>query len=84
MVNQELRNKLLKVIGYTEPTDFSELCTGLGSFRPCSSPEWAKLFQAVDDMEEEGLVETDKSGRNLESIQLTEEGAALARDLKKR
>jgi len=73
-------HKLLPLIGYTEPTTFSELCNALGDDKPEERSEWAELFSAIEKCEEAGYIEIERGGGGrISSLQLTEEGVDMVR-----
>lgn len=82
-VGEEIMNikTLLVAIPSTEPATFSEFCRALGDDCPerGDKEEWADLFDTINQAENLGLIEVDRNGRNTESLQLTEAGAAKVR-----
>lgn len=70
---------LLAAIGSQGPSDFNELCRGLGGDVPQSTGEWAELFRLIeqaerDDLVEVSRIEVDKRMR-IDTIILTPSGA---------
>lgn len=76
--------KILETIPSTEPADFREFCQGLEDLRPekGDSRGWATLFRFLDRLEQEGLIEQEKTKGRMESIVLTAEGKDLVRSLR--
>lgn len=68
---------LLKCIGSTEPSSFSEICNALNdlSEQPTEKREWAAMFKLLDELAKSGYVEVerDRNGK-IESVILTEQG----------
>lgn len=64
----------------TEPSTFSEYCRGL---RDCpergDSAAWADLFKAISNGERLGLIEVERLNGKIETLILTEAGAAKVR-----
>lgn len=73
------QQQILKSIGSTEETTFNELCRELGDEVPTNGAEWRALFLFLDDLEEQGLVEISRAGGRIDSMILTEAGAAQVR-----
>lgn len=75
--------KILSVIGYTEPSTFSELCNGLRTLAIC--PEkgdktgWSVLFRKLGEFKTGNLVAIVMEGRNMKLFQLTQLGADKVR-----
>lgn len=72
---------VLKAIGATEASDFSEFCRGMRNECPAKGDTtgWRELFSLLSDCEREKLVTVERNGRIIESLQLTEADAALVR-----
>jgi len=69
---------LLLCIGSTEPSSFNEILQALGD----DKPEWRDLFRALDEAERKDLIEIDRVNGKIDSVILTEAGAAHVRSLK--
>lgn len=76
-------DRLLECVGSTEATTFKELCDALGDDCPRTgnTPEWAELFRAVHEAEDQQLVDTEWKNGKLAAIQLTMTGADRVRAL---
>lgn len=70
---------LLAAIPSTEPCAFSEFVGALGDDRPDDKRGWWELFRDLEDLEDSGLAEIDRGGSHINSLVLTELGAARAR-----
>lgn len=72
--------EFLLLIPSTEPASFSEMCSALGGDIPTDKAGWRELFAKIKRLEVDGYVEVERTGGNLEGIQLSAAGAALIRD----
>lgn len=72
---------LLSAVGSTEETTFGELCSALGDDRPEDKSEWRDLFLSIDAAENNGQIEVSRSGRQIDSLILTESGVAALKTL---
>ncbi len=72
---------ILAAIGSTETSDFNDFCSGLGADRPDAGDRagWREVFTLLGDCEREGLVEVERVGGKVETLILTEAGAAKVR-----
>ncbi len=77
MLNEET---ILSAIGSTGETSFSEFCQALGDDVPDEKSEWAKLFKTLRDLQRHGFVDITEVGGKVDSMILTEPGAARVRD----
>lgn len=74
-------DQILKAISYTEACSFGEFCGALGSEKPERSDRdgWHQLFLQLDKLEADGLIEVSRAGKFVDTLQLTETGAARVR-----
>lgn len=82
----DLQTRLLNVIPSTEPSRFFDVVRYLGPDEPERGDKaaWRELFQTIGSMERQGLVVIERDrGNRIESLQLTDEGAALARETRR-
>lgn len=72
---------LLSAIGSTEPSTFNEFLRALGDEAPDREDKagWRILFKAIERAEENGLIEVSRAGMRIDSLMLTEAGAARVR-----
>lgn len=75
-MNEEI---ILQAIPSTEPADFREFCQALGSERPENSAEWSVLFRQLEKLEVDELVEVERTRGKIDTLILTEAGAARVR-----
>jgi hypothetical protein len=72
----EEEDGILAAIGSTEPSSFSEFCRSL---KDCpakgDTAAWRELFAALEWLEHQKLIVIERSGRSIESLILTEDGA---------
>lgn len=70
--------KLLKSIGSTEESSFSEICQGLGDDCPAwgDREAWGELFGLLSRAERQGLIEVTRINGKIDGAILTEEGVA--------
>jgi hypothetical protein len=72
---------VLAAIGATEPSDFNEFCRGL---KDCpakgDTAGWREVFNILRQLEADQLVEVSRTGKTIDTMQLTEAGAARARE----
>lgn len=80
-----LNTRLLSVIPSTEPSSFFEVLKYLGSYAPERGDKgaWRDFFKTIRMMEREGLIAIEWDGDKIESLQLTESGATLAREMRR-
>lgn len=75
--------KLMKLIWSTEPMGFFDLCNELRKTGDCplkgEKQEWAILFSKINSIERCGWVECTRSGKSIETLQLTDLGAEVVR-----
>jgi hypothetical protein len=73
---------ILSAIGSTEASTFSEFCRALKDDCPekGDTAGWRELFGSLEWAEHQGLIEIDRVNRKIDSLILTEKGAALVRD----
>ena len=73
--------EILRAISSTEPCTFSEFLRGLPD-----APErgdksaWAELFDKLETFENLGLVEIERANGRIETLMLTEAGAAKVKE----
>ena len=71
---------ILKAIPSTEPAMFNEFLRGLDD-----APErgdragWAELFRGLDRLERDGRIEVERANGKIDTLILTESGAASVR-----
>lgn len=69
-------DNILAAIGSTEPSSFSEFCSGL---KDCPTKGdkagWREVFSTLDTLERSGFVVIGRNGRSIESLILTDAGA---------
>lgn len=70
---------ILKSVGSTEETTFNEFCQALQTDKPSEKSQWRELFQAIDQMEKEELIEVERTNGKIDTLILTPSGAMLAR-----
>lgn len=72
---------ILKAIPSTEPATFRELCSALGSDKPEKGDKraWWELFSSIEKLEKQELIEVDRNGTSIDTLILTEAGAAMVR-----
>ena len=71
---------ILQVVPSTEPATFSEFLRGLKDApERGDKAEWSILFRQLERLEADGLVEIERSGNKIDTLILTEAGAARAR-----
>lgn len=70
---------VLAAVGSTEPSDFNDLCRGLGCHVPQERSEWADLFRTIEECEQDGLVEVSRLEGKIDTIMLTKDGADRVR-----
>ncbi len=81
MTTREMEeNAVLAAIGSTEPSTFNEFCREL---KDCPSrgdkDAWRELFATLEWLEHQGFVKIERAGRSIESLILTDDGAARVR-----
>lgn len=74
---------ILQAIPSTEPASFREFCNALGSDCPerGEREDWAELFDCIREAEGNVLIEVERSGNSIETLILTEAGAATVRGM---
>ena len=73
-------DEILTAIPSTEPCTFTEFLNGLPDVPERGhSSEWAELFDQLRAAENAGLIEIERTGKNIESLMLTAEGAEAVR-----
>ena len=72
-------DSLLQCIGSTEESSFGEVCQALGDDKPADRSEWGAFFRSVEDLERQGLIEVSRVNGKIDSMILTEAGAARVR-----
>lgn len=73
-------DKILAAIGSTEATTFSEFCHAYADCPEKGEREaWRELFDALRELERDGLAEVERAGRNIQSLMLTDAGADRVR-----
>jgi DNA-binding PadR family transcriptional regulator len=80
--DEDVDEQLLGLIWRTEPMTFGQWCNALrdAGMYPANKPEWASLFRRLDVLENEGLVEVERtSDDSLSQMQLTDAGADRVR-----
>lgn len=76
---------VLEAIPSTESASFNEFCGALSDCPERGDREgWADLFQELDALEALGLVFVDRLKGRIDTLQLTEAGAAAVRERHKR
>lgn len=77
---------ILNAISYTEVSSFGEFCRALGTEKPERGDRdgWRQLFLQIEKLEADGLIAVDRLGRSIDTLQLTEAGAARVRAESKR
>lgn len=72
------QKEVMQAIELTEPSSFREFCSGL---KDCPErgdrDEWRELFGDLEWCAHMGWLVIEKVGQSIDSLQLTEEGAAL-------
>lgn len=73
---------ILAAIGSQEPSTFNEFLRALGDDCPERGDKdgWRELFAALEYSERSGLVEIERVQRKIDSLILTEAGAARVRE----
>ncbi|MCI0488959.1 MAG: hypothetical protein L0229_20395 [Blastocatellia bacterium] len=72
---------VLSAIGSTEPSSFSEFCRGLEDCpEPGDRAVWRELLGFIGRGEREGLIEVERTKGMIDTLILTEAGAALVRN----
>ncbi len=72
--------KILAAISSTEPSSFNEFLRGYDD-----APErgdkgaWSELFQDLETLESQGLIEVERVSGKIDTLILTDEGADLVR-----
>lgn len=73
-------NAVLAAIGSTEPSTFNEFCRALKDCPSKGDREgWRELFATLEWLEHQGFVQIERGGRGIESLILTDKGAARVR-----
>lgn len=73
-------NEILGAIPSTEPATFGEFLDGLPDVPEKGDREaWRELFEQLRFLEQCGHIEVERTGRNIESLMLTSEGAEVVR-----
>lgn len=72
---------ILAAIGSTEVSDFNDFCSGLGADRPEAGDRsgWREVFTLLGECERDGLVEVERVEGKIDTLILTEAGAARVR-----
>lgn len=72
---------ILSAIGSTEESSFFDFVSALGSEKPDKGDRdaWRQLFMQIEKLEVDGFVEVCRTGRSIDSLILTEAGAARVR-----
>lgn len=74
---------ILSIIPYTETMSFGELCNALRNVSLCpmkgDKQGWRELFQLLNKFASFNYVSAVKEDGNIQTLQLTEEGAAFVR-----
>lgn len=69
--------EILRACSSTEPCTFSEFLHGLADVpEKDDKEEWRELFAAVSYAEDNGWIEVERNGSNIESLMLPEAGVA--------
>lgn len=73
---------LLKAIGSTEESSFSEICRSLGDDCPerGDKEEWSEFFQLIDQAENNKLIDVSWTEGRLDGAILTEAGVTRVRN----
>lgn len=73
--------KMLAAIPSTEPATFNEFLRGYDD-RPERDDKrgWAEMFQDLETLESQGLVEIDRMNGRIDTLMLTAEGVDLVRN----
>lgn len=73
--------KMLAAIPSTEPASFNEFLRGYDD-RPERGDKgaWAEMFQDLETLEAQGLIEIERVNGKIDTLILTDEGAALVRN----
>lgn len=72
---------VLAAISFKSATGFSEFCSALNDCPERGDREgWRELFSLLNKCERNGFVIIERDGRNIESLQLTDAGAARFRE----
>lgn len=77
----KIKEEILLAIGFTEASTFGEFCGALGDKKPSNKGEWRVLFQNLSTYQAEGLVEVIREGGDIATLQLTERGANMLKDI---
>ena len=76
--------EIMQHIGSTEPSTFFELCNALRTHGLCpekgDKAAWSNLFKTLNKFVAEGYATCKKHNNQIQSIQLTKEGADKIRD----
>lgn len=72
--------KMLAAIPSTEPATFNEFLSGYDD-RPerGDKPAWAEMFQDLETLESQGLVEIERANGRIDTLMLTAEGVDLVK-----
>jgi hypothetical protein len=87
-MSEKIVDGLMKCIGSTEPSTFNEFCRALQErdlLPPKSDQEewktvWARIHSKLEHLERQGLIDVDRVGGKIDSLQLTEAGADMIRE----
>lgn len=76
-----MKDQILKAIPSTEPATWYEFVNALGSDAPNRGDKkgWWDVFQVLDGLERDGLIEVERDDGQIESVILTESGAHQVR-----
>lgn len=80
--DEDVDEALLALVWRTEPMNFGQWCNALrdAGMYPANKPEWASIFRRLDVLENEGLIEVERtSDDNLSQMILTDAGADRVR-----
>lgn len=74
---------ILKAIPSTEPATFYEFVGALGDDAPERGDKkgWWELFRDLEDLADSAVIEIERQATHIESLMLTEIGAATYREL---
>jgi len=76
--------EIMQHIGSTEPSTFFELCNSLRTHNLCpvkgDKAGWSSLFKTLHKFVADGDAVATKSGSNIQTIQLTKQGADKVRE----
>jgi hypothetical protein len=82
-MDERREQTILGAISSTEPSTFKEFLNGLDGDVPSERSEWSEMFADLRNLESRGLVEVSRAGSQIDSLQLTADGVARIKELRK-